>query len=262
MNQWAHIHTHPMMTHTINLSSQISPNSLCNMLCTTLTHSKLLCNNDEWQHPITQLIQFSLNDDEWQHTFIQFHPNLPLSLHSPLTIHSSQHTGQPHKDNHGDDELTWPHSRPFHPDTNCKPNDHSSNDRNAPSTNHPTGYTWPTATVPHWHPQMQTFPRPQIKLCTLNIISGCKGQLEGALCTMDMLNVDIGVLTKTKLDHDKYTPLQFGYTTLATKAISHSQGGLHYPGAVMPLPSTSKTPTKYHLTQLQPPLSPDTTNGC
>jgi len=43
---------------------------------------------------------------------------------------------------------------------------------------------------------------------------------------MDMLNMDIRVFTKTKLDHDKYTPLQFGYTMLATKAISHSQGGV------------------------------------
>ncbi len=38
--------------------------------------------------------------------------------------------------------------------------------------------------------------------------------------------MDIGVFTETKLDHEKYTPLQFGYTTLATKAISPSQGGV------------------------------------
>jgi len=38
---------------------------------------------------------------------------------------------------------------------------------------------------------------------------------------MDQLNVDIGTFTKAKTMDEQHTPLQFGYTTLATKAKVH-----------------------------------------
>jgi len=52
---------------------------------------------------------------------------------------------------------------------------------------------------------------------------------------MQHLNFDLGILTETKIMDDKYTPLQFGFRTLATQAPSSHQGGVvlfwHYHAA-------------------------------
>ena len=66
----------------------------------------------------------------------------------------------------------------------------------------------------------------RIKLCTLNIQSGWDGQLENALRSMQLMCVDVGVLTETKITDDRHTKLQFGYHVVATQAPSAHQGGV------------------------------------
>jgi len=65
-----------------------------------------------------------------------------------------------------------------------------------------------------------------IKIGTLNIQSSRNGRLEGALWALQHLNFDLSIFTKTKITDNKYTPLQFGFHTLATMAPSTSQGGV------------------------------------
>jgi hypothetical protein len=47
------------------------------------------------------------------------------------------------------------------------------------------------------------------------------------------MNIDIGVLEETKIDHEFYTRNSFGYEVVATKAVSAFQDGI----ALVYLPS-------------------------
>ena len=66
---------------------------------------------------------------------------------------------------------------------------------------------------------------PYIKLATYNIQSGRGGRLEMALREMELMNIDIGFLTETKLTDGIYTRFACGYHVRATEAVSHSKGG-------------------------------------
>ena len=44
--------------------------------------------------------------------------------------------------------------------------------------------------------------------------------------TMDQMNVDLGILSETKLDHEMYLHDCCGYTVVATTAKSSHQGGV------------------------------------
>ena len=65
-----------------------------------------------------------------------------------------------------------------------------------------------------------------IKLATYNIQSGRSGRLEIALREMEKMNIDIGILTETKLTDGIYTRYSSGYHVRATEATSHSKGGV------------------------------------
>ena len=67
---------------------------------------------------------------------------------------------------------------------------------------------------------------PFIKLATYNIQSGRRGRLEMALREMDQMNIDIGILTETKLTAGIYTRYSSGYHVRATEASSHNKGGV------------------------------------
>ena len=69
---------------------------------------------------------------------------------------------------------------------------------------------------------------PGIKIVTWNIISGRQARLEMVLRTMGIMEVDFGLLTETKLTDDVYTRSAYGYTVVATSAVSHVQGGVAF----------------------------------
>jgi exonuclease III len=66
---------------------------------------------------------------------------------------------------------------------------------------------------------------PSLKIATLNIMDARRTRLNAALRCMSQMNVDLGILTETKLSHDKYAKMAFGYAVVATKA-SATQGGV------------------------------------
>jgi hypothetical protein len=65
-----------------------------------------------------------------------------------------------------------------------------------------------------------------IRIGTYNIRNGRAGNLEGALREMNKMNMDIVLLTETKLTNDQHTKRAFGYDVVATKARSKAQGGV------------------------------------
>jgi exonuclease III len=65
-----------------------------------------------------------------------------------------------------------------------------------------------------------------IKIGTYNIRSGRAGNLEGALCAMHKMHMDIVILKETKLKDERHTKRAFGYDVVATKAISPHQEGV------------------------------------
>jgi hypothetical protein len=65
-----------------------------------------------------------------------------------------------------------------------------------------------------------------IRIGTFNIMNGRAGDLEGALRAMNKMNMDIVLLTETKLTNDQLTNRAFGYDFVATKARSKAQGGV------------------------------------
>jgi exonuclease III len=65
-----------------------------------------------------------------------------------------------------------------------------------------------------------------IRIGTYNIRNGRAGNLEGALRAMNKMNMDIVLLTETKLTNDQHTKKAFGYDVVATKARSKAQGGV------------------------------------
>ena len=61
-------------------------------------------------------------------------------------------------------------------------------------------------------------------LCLLNIMDGRKSRLNAAIRCMEQANIDVGLLTETKLSTDMYTKSTMGYTVSATKAVGMSGG--------------------------------------
>jgi hypothetical protein len=67
-----------------------------------------------------------------------------------------------------------------------------------------------------------------IRLATLNIISGRAERLVSATRALQQMNVDVAVLTETKITDECYTRHSFGYEIRASKAPSSSQGGVAF----------------------------------
>lgn len=65
-----------------------------------------------------------------------------------------------------------------------------------------------------------------ITIATYNICSGRKGRLELALRAAAQMNLDLGILTETKLTDGIYTRNSSGYQVVATDAPSKHQGGI------------------------------------
>jgi exonuclease III len=65
-----------------------------------------------------------------------------------------------------------------------------------------------------------------IRLATLNIISGRAERLVAASRALQQMNVDVAILTETKITDECYTRHSFGYEIRASKAPSTSQGGV------------------------------------
>jgi hypothetical protein len=65
-----------------------------------------------------------------------------------------------------------------------------------------------------------------IRLATLNVISGRAERLVSAARALQQMNVDLAVLTETKITDEYYTRHSFGYEIRASKAPSSSQGGV------------------------------------
>jgi hypothetical protein len=68
--------------------------------------------------------------------------------------------------------------------------------------------------------------RKKIRMATFNVRNGRQGNLESALRTLKMMNIDSGILEETKIANAFYTRKAFGYEAIATKAISMFQGGI------------------------------------
>lgn len=65
----------------------------------------------------------------------------------------------------------------------------------------------------------------EMKIVTYNILHGGDSNLEQALDCMKQMNVDMGIMTETKLQ-GFHTELYEGYQVVATWAKSRSQGGV------------------------------------
>jgi hypothetical protein len=68
-------------------------------------------------------------------------------------------------------------------------------------------------------------PSSLMKICTYNIITGHNNQLEQVMRCIKEMNIDMGILTETKLQGKHSTQCE-GYDIIATKARSSSQGGV------------------------------------
>lgn len=66
----------------------------------------------------------------------------------------------------------------------------------------------------------------RIKVATYNIKNGRNGRVESVLRALDQMNLDLALITETKLTDDKYTKLSSGYLVFATTAASPHQGGI------------------------------------
>ena len=65
-----------------------------------------------------------------------------------------------------------------------------------------------------------------MRVGTLNVLSAREGNLEGCCRGLATMNIDVAVLTETKLHNESYAKEAFGYEVLASKAVSASQGGV------------------------------------
>mmetsp|Transcript_5724 Transcript_5724/g.8521 ORF Transcript_5724/g.8521 Transcript_5724/m.8521 type:complete len:1130 (+) Transcript_5724:164-3553(+) len=63
-----------------------------------------------------------------------------------------------------------------------------------------------------------------LRLLTLNIIDGRNSRLNQAIRCLKQMNVDIGILTETKLSNDMYTKSFLGYRVVATKMEGNTGG--------------------------------------
>ena len=69
---------------------------------------------------------------------------------------------------------------------------------------------------------------PRAKVALYNIRNGAGNNLNQALRSMELMNIDFGLFAETKLNHDKYTKDCCGFTVFATKALSSTQGGVAF----------------------------------
>ena len=60
--------------------------------------------------------------------------------------------------------------------------------------------------------------KPQLRIATLNIIDGRRNRLNAALRCMRGMNIDLGIITETKFNTDRYTKAAEGYKVVGTKA--------------------------------------------
>jgi exonuclease III len=65
-----------------------------------------------------------------------------------------------------------------------------------------------------------------IKICAYNIISGHNSRLALAMKAIRSMNIDLGLLTKTKLTDNTYTMDSNRYEIFVTPAASKHQGGV------------------------------------
>ena len=65
-----------------------------------------------------------------------------------------------------------------------------------------------------------------IKICTYNIMHGGGSRFTLALKALLHMNIDVAVLTETKLAEDTYTKGAYGYTVYATDNQHAKQGGV------------------------------------
>ena len=77
-----------------------------------------------------------------------------------------------------------------------------------------------------WTHRVTPFVVQRMRVGTLNIQSARGGNLEGCCRGLAALNIDVAVLTETKLHNHLYTRQAFGYEVLASTAASSSQGGV------------------------------------
>ena len=75
-------------------------------------------------------------------------------------------------------------------------------------------------------PNNANTPKPHIKLCTFNIWSGGGSRLTFALKTLQLMKIDVAVLTETKLAVNTYTREAYGYTVYATDEQNNHKGGV------------------------------------
>jgi len=68
----------------------------------------------------------------------------------------------------------------------------------------------------------------KVKMCTFNVTSAGGNRLVTVLREMQRMEVDLVLLTETKLPHERYTRYAFGYQVCASKAVSHHQGGVAF----------------------------------
>jgi hypothetical protein len=66
----------------------------------------------------------------------------------------------------------------------------------------------------------------QLKICTYNIWHGGGSRLTLAIKAISYMNIDIAVITETKLQQDTYTHGAYGYTVYATESQHEHQGGV------------------------------------
>ena len=78
--------------------------------------------------------------------------------------------------------------------------------------------------TPEWSDRMPT--NPHLRIGTLNVRSCQGGNLEATLKNLQKMQVDVAVLTETKLTNDKHTVFHDGYSVCASKARRSLQGGV------------------------------------
>jgi exonuclease III len=66
----------------------------------------------------------------------------------------------------------------------------------------------------------------ETNICTYNIIAGGGNRLKQAMRTMEIMHIDIGILTESKLQEGKHTTRCNGYEIIANDAKSKYQGGV------------------------------------
>ena len=64
----------------------------------------------------------------------------------------------------------------------------------------------------------------ELKMATLNIQDGRRNRLNAALRCMKQMEIDLGVLTETKFQNDKYTKTCEGYTVVGTATDGNTGG--------------------------------------